>query len=170
MMLDKHALTLANVKLIVYDFDGVMTNNRVTVDELGRESVVVNRADGLAVSIIKKMGIGQLILSTETNPVVKKRAEKLKLECLNGQDDKKQALADYLQQTNIRPSEVVYIGNDLNDFEVMEYVGYPVAPEDASLEIKKIAKMVTSAKGGEGVVREFLDILVTARTGKGAAS
>lgn len=160
---------LSKIKLIVYDFDGVMTNNLVTIDESGKESVVVNRADGLAVSIIKKMGIDQLVLSSDTNLVVKKRAEKLELKCLTCKNDKKEVLTEYLKQSYILPKEVAYIGNDLNDLDVMEYVGYPVAPKDAATEIKKVAKMVTNAKGGEGVIREFLDFLVAGKTSLGEA-
>jgi len=148
-----------NIKLIVYDFDGVMTDNRVIIDQDGRESVVVNRADGLAISIIKKMGIEQIILSTEENPMVQKRAEKLGLFCLNGLDDKKPALKDYLCKANIDRKDVVYIGNDINDLEVMEYVAYSIAPADANPAIKKIAGTVTKAGGGGGVIMEFLDIL-----------
>ena len=154
---------LAEVKLIVYDFDGVMTDNRVIVDETGRESVVVNRADGLAVSLIRRMGIEQLILSTEKNPVVLKRAEKLGLICLNGVDNKKETLIEHLRRANIDRKNVVYIGNDLNDLEVMEYVGYPVAPADAAPAVKKIARTVTEARGGDGVIREFWDILSQCR-------
>jgi len=150
---------LAEVKLIVYDFDGVMTDNRVIVDETGRESVVVNRADGLAVSLIKRMGIEQLILSMEKNPVVLRRAEKLGLLCLNGLDNKKETLIQYLRRAKIDRKKVVYIGNDLNDLEVMEYVGYPVAPADAAPAVRKIARTVTEANGGDGVIREFWDIL-----------
>ena len=154
---------LAEVKLIVYDFDGVMTDNRVIVDETGRESVVVNRADGLAVSLIRRMGIEQLILSTEKNPVVLKRAEKLGLLCLNGVDNKKETLIQHLYRANIDRKNVVYIGNDLNDLEVMEYVGYAVAPADADPAVKEIARTVTEARGGDGVIREFWDILSQCR-------
>ena len=152
-------LALKEIKLIVYDFDGVMTDNRVIVDQSGKESVVVNRADGLAVSRIKEMGIEQIILSTEKDPVVQKRAEKLDIFCINGLGNKKTALEDYLRKVKVDKKNVVYIGNDINDLEVMEYIGYPVAPADAHPQIKKIAKIVTKAKGGDGVIREFLDIL-----------
>lgn len=152
-------LYVKNLELIVYDFDGVMTDNKVIVDQLGKESVVVNRSDGLAIAEIRKMGIRQIIISTEKNPVVQKRAEKLDLLCLVGVEDKKSTLQDYLVENGIDKSNVLYIGNDINDLEVMEYIGYPLAPANADPAIKKVAKIVTKAKGGDGVIREFLDIL-----------
>ena len=80
-----------SIKLLVYDFDGVMTDNKVYIDQHGNEMVQVSRADGLGVSEIQKLGIQQLILSTEMNPVVGARAKKLALYCLQGVDIKAQA-------------------------------------------------------------------------------
>jgi len=141
--------------LIVYDFDGVMTDNRVLVFQDGSEAVVVNRADGLGVDRFRSLGIPQLILSTETNPVVKARATKLRIEVIASCDNKKLTLKDYCAQEGFSLSKVAYVGNDLNDLEVMKAVGFPVAPADAHPEIIKVAKLVTEAKGGEGVIKEL---------------
>jgi len=149
------------IDLIVYDFDGVMTDNRVLVLQDGTEAVFANRADGLGVNLIRKMGIAQLILSTETNPVVQARASKLGIEAINGCADKRDALTEYCIRQNMDISRVVYIGNDTNDLEVMATVGYPVAPADAHKSVKAIACHVTSAGGGEGVVKEFAEMLET---------
>jgi len=78
-----------NIKLIAYDFDGVMTDNKVYVDQNGKETVQVNRADGMGVSEIKKLGIEQIIISTEKNPVVSARAKKLDIYCLQEIENKK---------------------------------------------------------------------------------
>lgn len=151
------------IDLVVYDFDGVMTDNRVLVLQDGTEAVFANRADGLGVNLIRKMGIAQLILSTETNPVVQARAAKLGIEAINGCADKRDALTEYYARHGIDMSRVVYIGNDTNDLEVMKAVGYPAAPADAHQSVKAIACMVTRAKGGEGVVKEFAEILETSQ-------
>ncbi len=100
-------------------------------------------------------------MSTEKILFIQKRAEKLGIFCLNGINNKKKALQDYLSKIKVDKTNVVYIGNDINDLEVMKYVKTPVAPADAHPEIKKIAKMITKVKGGNGVVRELLDILVS---------
>ncbi len=88
----KSSFILKNIDLIVYDFDGVMTDNRVIVFQDGTEAVIANRADGLGVDYFRDLGIPQLILSTETNPVVKARAAKLRLKVIASCKDKKSAL------------------------------------------------------------------------------
>ena len=119
---------MKNIQLIVYDFDGVMTDNRVILREDGLESVVVNRSDGLAIGIIKSMGIPQMILSKEQNKVLEARARKLGIPVLQGIDNKKETLIECCRNKNIFLSNVVYIGNDINDVDVMRIVGYPICP------------------------------------------
>ena len=145
--------------LLVYDFDGVMTDNKVYVDQNGKETVQVNRADGLGVSEIKKLGIEQIIISTEKNPVVSARAKKMDIYCLQGIDNKKFALKNYCKENNIELQQVAYIGNDINDLEVMKIVGVTFCPSDAHESIKDISDYVLDKKGGEGVIRELLDLL-----------
>ena len=152
-------MNFSDIQLIVYDFDGVITDNRVMVSEDGMESVIVSRADGLGVNIIKEMEIPQMILSTETNPVVSLRAKKLGIPVLQGVNDKKTVLLNYCKSNNFNPKGVLYIGNDVNDEGVMKAVGYTVAPADAHHSIKSLAQMVLGTKGGQGVVRELADKL-----------
>jgi len=153
-------IDIGKVKLIVYDFDGVMTDNRVYVDQKGNEMVQVNRADGLGVSEIKKLGIEQMIISTEKNTVVSTRAKKLDIKCLQGIDNKKEALKNHCIDNNINLENVVYIGNDINDKEVMGVVGKTYCPSDAHESIKTISDHILMSKGGDGVVRELLDLII----------
>jgi YrbI family 3-deoxy-D-manno-octulosonate 8-phosphate phosphatase len=153
-------LNAKNIDLIVYDFDGVMTDNRVIVFQDGAEAVVVNRADGLGVDLIRSLRIPQLILTTESNPVVKARALKLRLEVIASCKDKKNAVRHYCKRNDYKLRKVVYVGNDLNDLEVMKIVGFPVAPADAHPMIKAAAKLITKAKGGEGVIRELSGLVI----------
>ena len=148
-----------SIDLIVYDFDGVMTNNTVILDENGVESVVVNRADGLGIGMIKNAGLRQIILSTEKNKVVSARAKKLNIECFQDSKDKKLALTEYCAANNILLSNVLFIGNDINDQEAMQSVGIPVCPNDAHPQIKEISKIKLKKNGGEGVIRELADLL-----------
>lgn len=149
-----------DIQLIVYDFDGVMTNNKVIVSEDGRESIIANRSDGLGVELLKKKDIKQVILSTESNNVVHARAKKLNLPVIYACKDKKNALQKYCGKMKYNLSKVAYIGNDINDLEAMKMVGYPIAPADAHIEIKKISKIITKTIGGDGVIRELLDIFM----------
>ena len=142
-----HTIRVPDIDLIVYDFDGVMTDNRVIVFRDGTEAVIANRADGLGVDRFRALGIAQLILSSETNPVVRVRAAKLGLEVIVSCKDKKLALQSYCKQNGYELQKVVYVGNDLNDLDVMKIVGFPVAPADAHPDIKSLAKLVTKAKG-----------------------
>ena len=147
------------IKLIVYDFDGVMTDNKVYIDQNGSEMVQVNRADGLGVAEIKKMGIKQIIISTEKNPVVSARANKLDIQCFQGIDNKKDILLKYCQEINIDLSQVAYVGNDINDKDAMEIVGFTLCPADAHETIKEISDHVLKRNGGDGVIRELLDLI-----------
>ena len=149
-----------NIKLIVYDFDGVMTDNKVYVDQNGREMVQVNRGDGLGIAEIKKLGIKQIIISTEKNPVVSARAGKLDIPFLHGIDNKKNALINYCRENDITLEKVVYVGNDINDKEAMETVGITFCPADAHDSIKDISNHVLKTKGGDGVIRELLDLII----------
>jgi len=150
-------LDATEIDLIVYDFDGVMTDNTVMVSETGNESVLVNRSDGLAIKTIKSKGIRQLIMSTEQNKIVRVRAAKLDIPVLWGANNKKEALSAYCFRNSLSLGRVVYIGNDLNDVEVMRLVAYPLAPSDAYPEVKEIAHFIIPAAGGKGVVRELLN-------------
>ena len=147
------------VKLIVYDFDGVMTDNRVFVDEDGRESVAANRSDGLGIGMIKKLGIEQCILSTETNPVVSARARKLRIEATQSVADKGSAIIELAAAKKVSLSEVLYMGNDINDSDAMGLAGFKVAPADAHPSILALADYVTEAPGGFGAIRELADVL-----------
>jgi YrbI family 3-deoxy-D-manno-octulosonate 8-phosphate phosphatase len=148
-----------NIKLIVSDFDGVMTDNRVLVDENGKESVFVSRADGQAIHMLRDMGIDLVIMSTETNGVVAKRAEKLKVECIQCISDKEQQLKKYSNDRNIPLENIAYIGNDINDYNALRLAGIKIVPNDAYDIVKKIADYITETKGGYGVIREIAEII-----------
>jgi YrbI family 3-deoxy-D-manno-octulosonate 8-phosphate phosphatase len=153
-----------NIKLIVSDFDGVMTDNRVMVDEDGRESVVVSRADGQAVHLLRSMGIELVIMSTETNGVVGQRAKKLGVECVQSVSDKADCLRQYCDEKQISMKHIAYVGNDVNDYGALQLAGTKIVPQDAYDEVKKIADYVTETKGGYGVIREIAEIIRNSKT------
>jgi len=147
------------IKLIIYDFDGVMTDNKVYIDEIGKEMVQVNRADGLGVSEIKKLHIDQVIVSTERNSVVAARAKKLDISCIHGIDDKRNVILEFCTKKNIDLKNVAFVGNDINDLNAMKLVGFLFCPADAHESIKQLSVYVLKTKGGNGVIREIFDIL-----------
>jgi len=158
-----HRRTLAKLRLVVFDFDGVMTDNRVLVMQDGTEGVLCNRSDGLGIGMLRDAGLALLILSKEENPVVSARARKLKIECMQGIDDKLAALKTLLSQRGIDAGDVAYVGNDLNDLECMGHVGLPIAVSDAYPQVLRVARLVTTRPGGHGAVREVCDWILVAR-------
>lgn len=147
------------IKIVVSDFDGVMTDNRVLIDDAGKESVFVSRADGQAIHLLRSLGIDLVIISTETNGVVKKRADKLKVECIQSVSDKAECLREYCEKRNILLQDVAYIGNDINDYEAMKLAGFKIVPQDAYHEVKQIADYITKVNGGYGVIREVASLI-----------
>ena len=160
--------SLADIDLLVTDFDGVLTDNRVIVADDGHEAVVCNRADGIGRDLLRAAGLPLLILSTETNPVVTVRGAKLQIEVVQGCGDKGAALRGLLRDRGIDPARVMYVGNDVNDLGALGAVGWPVVPADAHPDVVGHARHVTAATGGAGVLRELASTLLGARAGSGA--
>ncbi len=152
-------LEAARISAIFYDFDGVMTDNRIIQFQDGTEAVIVNRADGLGIQLIKKQGIPQLILSTETNPVVTARARKLRIEIIQGCENKRRAIKDYCRSNKISLTAVLFVGNDVNDLSALRAVGYPVCPADANSAIMAVCRYRLRTNGGYGAIRELADHL-----------
>lgn len=151
------------VDLLVLDFDGVVTDNRVWVDEEGHEMIAANRSDSLIMRQLKAAGTDVLILSSEVNPVVSARAKKMRIEAIQGVglDDKSETLRKVLAGRQINPDNVVYIGNDLNDLTCFEMIGWAVAVADAQPEVLRAADFVTQKTGGHGAVREICDLILS---------
>lgn len=150
----------SRIELMAFDFDGVFTDNKVLTLENGLEAVVANRSDGLAISELKRLDIPLVIISTERNPVVKARAEKLKIDVFQDVTNKRDILVNYCNQNAINLGNVIYVGNDVNDKPVMEVVGWPICPGDANDIIKNISRVVLTKSGGDGVIRELSEIFI----------
>jgi N-acylneuraminate cytidylyltransferase len=150
----------AQVKLLVMDFDGVLTDNRVWVDEEGHEQIAAYRSDSMGLWEIRKRGVESLVISMETNPVVSARCKKMKVPVLQGINQKDVVLQDYLHEHGIDPTQVVYMGNDINDLVCFPVVGCAAAPVDAEPEIQQQVDIVLSRRGGHGAVREMCDLIL----------
>lgn len=152
----------AEIRLIVCDFDGVITDNRVWTDETGRESVAATRADSMRIRDLRERGVDVMILSSEPNPVVKARAEKMGVEAIHGVDirGKGEALVKLLQEKGVGASQVVFVGNDLNDLPCFEVAGWSVAVADAAPEALRAADYVLQRPGGHGAVRELCELVL----------
>jgi len=148
------------VRLLVIDFDGVLTDNRVWVSEDGSEAVACHRGDGLGISRLRGEGIETVVLSTEKNPVVSARCRKLGINCFQGLDEKVGTLHQIVRERELSLAQVAYIGNDVNDLSCLEAVGFPIVVADAHPDVLPAASFVLARDGGQGAVREFCDMLL----------
>jgi len=149
------------VEAIVFDFDGVMTDNAVTVSEDGKESVRCNRGDGWGIAQLRKAGIRMAVMSTEQNPVVQTRCEKLKLECFPQLGDRKiDCFESWCATHQLNIKNTVYVGNDENDRACLLAAGTGAVPADAHDSAKKVADLVLTTDGGHGAVRELCDLIL----------
>ncbi len=157
----REAPDLAAIRLLVLDFDGVMTDNRVLAHQDGSEAVRCHRGDGLGIERLLERGVvDAVVLSKEKNPVVAARCRKLRLRCLQGYDDKLSRLRQLAAEHGLAASRIAYLGNDVNDLEAMSWSGIAIAVADALPEVRAAADLVTRLPGGGGAVREVCDLLL----------
>lgn len=149
------------VSALLLDFDGVLTDDLAIVDQNGKEAVSVSRSDGMGIERLKKLtDIHVSVVSKETNPVVAARCKKLKVRCVQGLEDKVANVTAWSKEAGIPMSEIVFIGNDLNDLPLFPLVGLAVAPSDAFQPVLKSAGYILSKPGGRGAVREMCELLI----------
>jgi len=154
---------LQTLRLAVFDFDGVFTDNHVWVNERGEESVRCCRADGFGLARLREAGVEAVILSTEAAPIAAVRAKKLEVDCRHGLGDKLGALREETERRGVALGQTAYVGNDVNDADCLRAVGLPVCPADAWPEVAGLARWTLARRGGEGCVREFCDAVWSAR-------
>jgi YrbI family 3-deoxy-D-manno-octulosonate 8-phosphate phosphatase len=150
------------IDLVVLDFDGVLTDNRVWVTEDGVEAVACNRSDGMGLAMLCAAGIEVVVLSTEVNPVVAARCRKLGLAYLQGVQDKEASLRTLAAERKVDLTQAIYVGNDLNDLGCMRMVGCSVAVADAHPAVVQAADWVLHKAGGRGAVRELCELITAA--------
>jgi 3-deoxy-D-manno-octulosonate 8-phosphate phosphatase (KDO 8-P phosphatase) len=150
-------ININDIKVFVFDFDGVLTNNMVYLDQNGKESVSCSRGDGLAFDALRKLKKPAYILSTEKNAVVSTRAEKLQIPVLQGTENKVSGIQEIIKKENCKLENILYVGNDLNDYQVMVICGFTACPADSHKKIKQISGIVLKTNGGCGIVRELLE-------------
>ncbi len=150
----------ASVSMVVLDFDGVLTDNRVWVDGAGNEWVAANRGDGWGIARLKERGVHVVVLSTESHPVVTARCRKLGIAVKQNLADKASALRELLDESGVNPAEVVFLGNDVNDVPCFPLVACALAVCDAHPQARNEADMVLQNPGGHGAVRELCDLVI----------
>lgn len=158
--------SLASIKLLAMDFDGVHTDGFVYVDENGCETVRCSRKDGLGLEMLKKSGIKLVVISKEKNSVVATRCNKLNIEYYQGVDNslgKKGILTSLIEREGVSIESVMYIGDDINDLDAILYAGIAITVADGHEQIKKNADIILKSKGGEHAIREIAEMILVAK-------
>jgi 3-deoxy-D-manno-octulosonate 8-phosphate phosphatase (KDO 8-P phosphatase) len=147
----------AAIRLLVFDFDGVFTDNTVWSDDQGGEQVRCWRGDGLGLDKLRARKLQMWVLSTETHPVVSRRCFKLRIPCRQGLASKQDALDELVAETGVALVDTAYVGNDINDAACLTRVGVPIVVHDAHPDVVALARFRTRTPGGFGAVREVCD-------------
>lgn len=148
-------------KLILTDIDGVWTDGGMYYDGTDVELKKFNTYDSAGVLFAHHLGIPVGIITGENTPIVQRRAEKLKVEyCYLGAKDKESIANDICMMLGITLEDVAYIGDDLNDINLLKSVGISGCPSSSPTYIKKYCGIITSKKGGEGAFREFVETII----------
>ena len=154
-------IDLSNIKLVATDCDGVLTDGGMYYTEQGDVMKKFNVIEGVGFERLRACGIQTAIITAEKNPLLQKRADKLKIEYLcMGSKDKVGSLKKICDQLRISLKEAAYIGDDLFDVPAIKACGFGCAPESAFENIKNEADYVTKRKGGEGAFREVAEMII----------
>lgn len=152
-----------NIKMLVLDVDGILSNGQIIYDANGVETKAFNVQDGFGIKRLQQFGIAVAIITGRKSQIVANRAKELGIELLvQGREDKLVVLNELLKNSELTLAECAYMGDDLPDARAIQAVGFSVTVPNAHSEIKKIADMITTNGGGDGAVREVCDILLKA--------
>lgn len=154
----------SNLQLVIFDVDGVLTDGRLFFNDLGESHKVFHVHDGHGIKMLMSRGIEVAIISGRESAMVSQRMQELGVQHVyQGQSDKIPVFEALLEQLNIKPEQVAYLGDDLPDLAVMHRVGFSVAVANAVPEVASKADWQTSKAGGQGAVREFCDAVLAAQ-------
>lgn len=149
---------LQEVDTFIFDYDGVMTDGKIVLMEEGQPLRMANVKDGYVLQLVVKLGFNVVIISGGFSRSMENRFESLGIENVYlGVKNKEVILKKYLDKNGIDPKHVVYMGDDIPDFNVMKMIGIPVCPADAAEEIKNISIYISDRNGGEGCVRDIIE-------------
>jgi 3-deoxy-D-manno-octulosonate 8-phosphate phosphatase (KDO 8-P phosphatase) len=155
---------LKKITTFVFDVDGVLTDGSLIVMPDGLMARRMNIKDGYALQLAVKRGYHVVAISGGNSPEVKERLNKLGVANVWMQvEDKKNVLQYFMQENNLQQSEVLFMGDDIPDYEVMKLAGLPCCPSDAAVEIKEISKYISPLQGGTGCAREVIEKVMKLR-------
>ena len=158
---------IKKIKLIATDVDGVLTDGGMYYSSKGDVLKKFHARDGMAVSILKKNTIPTVIITKERNQIVKKWSSKMNIDKLfDGVKNKEKVVSKLCKSYGLSENNIAYIGDDVNDLEILKKTGFAATPKDGNLEVKKIVDYICKNRGGEGVLREICDLIISIKFGK----
>ena len=158
---------IKKIKLIATDVDGVLTDGGMYYSSKGDVLKKFHARDGMAVSILKKNTIPTVIITKERNQIVKKWSSKMNIDKLfDGVKNKEEVVSKLCKSYGLSENNIAYIGDDVNDLEILKKTGFTATPKDGNLEVKKIVDYICKNRGGEGVLREICDLIISIKFGK----
>ncbi len=150
------------IKLVLTDVDGVLTDGGMYYTDKGDIMKRFHTRDGMGVTLLRKNNIPTIIITKEKTIMVKKWSTKMKIKKLyDGIDVKESIIDEICKKFNVTAKELAYIGDDVNDIELLKKVGFSAVPNDAILQTKKIADYICHTNGGHGAFREFADLILS---------
>ncbi|WP_444907488.1 KdsC family phosphatase [Microbulbifer sp. SSSA008] len=156
--------SLRNVRWLVLDVDGVLTDGKLYFDNSGNELKTFHTLDGHGIKMLQNSGVRVAIITGRRSNVVERRAHDLGInKLIQGREDKFAALQELLSEESCRLEDIAYVGDDYPDLLVMTKVGCPIAPPNAAPPVRERALWITEARGGEGAVREVCDRIMIAQ-------
>ena len=158
---------IKKIKLIATDVDGVLTDGGMYYSSKGDVLKKFHARDGMAVSILKKNTIPTVIITKERNQIVKKWSSKMNIDKLfDGVKNKEKVVSKLCKSYGLSENNIAYIGDDVNDLEILKKTGFAATPKDGNMEVKKIVDYICKNRGGEGVLREICDLIISIKFGK----
>jgi len=156
--------TAANIKLVVFDVDGVLTDGKLVLGENGNEYKSFHVRDGHGIVMLMETGCNVAVITARSSKIVAERMSSLGIKYIyQGEKDKGKAIKNLFDQLGLMPSEIAYVGDDIIDLPAMNKVALPIAVADAHPEVRKIAKFITKNNGGQGAAREVCELIMIAQ-------
>ena len=164
--MNKESEYIKRIKIVASDVDGVLTDGGMYYSSKGDVQKKFHARDGMGISILKRNKIPTVIITKEKNDIVKKWTSKMNVDRLfDGIKNKEILIPKLCNLYNLNKENIAYIGDDVNDLEIMKKIGFSVVPKDGNLEVKKIASHICKSNGGEGVLREICDLIISTKFG-----
>jgi 3-deoxy-D-manno-octulosonate 8-phosphate phosphatase (KDO 8-P phosphatase) len=152
---------IKQLKLLILDVDGVLTDGRLFFDQQGNEYKCFHARDGHGLKLLKQTGVEIAVISGRSSPTVALRMKNLGIEHVyQGHENKRMAFQEILQNLQLSPNQVAHVGDDLLDLPIMTQVGFAIAVQDANFAVKQYADWCTQTIGGQGAVREVCDLIM----------